>query len=76
MQVGQGVLGPVVVRVIIRIDGLRLQSRDGIELFDRRGLGCPSKAGLDYNSTPLRRLQETMLVSSINVWQQGVPRRI
>mmetsp|Transcript_1296 Transcript_1296/g.4018 ORF Transcript_1296/g.4018 Transcript_1296/m.4018 type:complete len:250 (+) Transcript_1296:51-800(+) len=36
MQVRQGVLGTVVVRIIVGVDGLRLQPRDGVKFLD----GC------------------------------------
>ena len=34
VQVRQGVLRAVVVRVVVRVDGLRLEARDGVELLD------------------------------------------
>ena len=37
VQMRERVLGAVVVGIIVRIDGLGLQARDGIELLDGRG---------------------------------------
>ena len=37
VQVRERVLRAVVVRVVVRVDGLRLQARDRVELLDRRG---------------------------------------
>mmetsp|Transcript_66431 Transcript_66431/g.192510 ORF Transcript_66431/g.192510 Transcript_66431/m.192510 type:complete len:237 (+) Transcript_66431:2-712(+) len=36
VQVGQRILCAVMVRIVVRVDGLRLEPGDGIELLDRR----------------------------------------
>lgn len=40
VQVSQGVLGPVVVGIVVRIDRLRLQASDGVEFLSDSPSGC------------------------------------
>ena len=49
MQVSQRVLGAVVVSVIVRVDGLRFQAGDGVELLD----GRRTQAGQGTEHSPL-----------------------
>ena len=44
MQVAERVLSTVVVGVVVRVDGLRLEPRDGVELLDRRGAQARQRA--------------------------------
>ena len=53
MQVSQRVLSTVVVSVIIRIDGLRFQTSDGVELLNGRSTQtgqCTEDGTLDFSN--------------------------
>ena len=65
VQVGERVLGPVVVGIIVGVDGLGLQAGDGVELLDRRGAQAgqgPEDRALDLRHLGvLHRVHEGVL---------------
>merc|ERR550514_1338883 len=73
VQRRERVLVPIVVSVIVRIDGLRLETRDGIELLDARGTQarqCTEHRTLNLsNLGVLDRIDESLL-SSLSVLRQ------
>jgi len=55
VQVRERVLRPVVVRIVVGVDRLGLQTRDGVELLDRRG--AEPGQGPEHRPLDLRHLR-------------------
>ena len=55
VQVRERILRPVVVRIVVGVDRLGLQTRDGVELLDRRG--AEPGQGPEHRPLDLRHLR-------------------